>query len=186
MSARARIPAAFLAACALPVPDVLMPGFRRVEHVLVVEASPHFDRLDFYAAPSQGFSGHARIAPGEPFSFSSKYGTRIHALAKGAAFPEVRAAPSEQRAALAAVAVASGDIPVQQVASVPLLSPIEHVRTDLRIVAVEDGAIRLEVVAEHEDWDPYVTTIVALCLAAGVAGLYVLARRRRSARGAPA
>lgn len=174
---------ALLALLAL-VPDLLMPGHRLIEHQLVIADSPHFAEHDFYAAPVLGFAGHARVLPGQPFAFSSKYGTRIHALAKGAEFPEVRAAPPEQRAALAAVELASGDIPVQEVHSVPALSPVERVRTDLRIVSVADGSIRLEVVREHEDWDASVTAVAGLCLAGGIAGLWWLARRRARARAA--
>lgn len=175
-----RVPAALVAAaCALPVPDVLPPGHRPVVHELVVEASSHFTELDFHAAPIRGlappdgFGIHARIVPGEPFAFSSKYGTRIYALAKGATFPE-------DRAAMAAVAVASGDIPVQATTGVPAISPVERVLTTLRIASVADGRIELQVVGEHEDWDALVPAVVGLTFAVGVAGMIVLARRRKA------
>lgn len=167
------------AACALAAPDVLPPGYRPVAHELVLEASPHFAEHDFFAAPTAGFGGCTRVVPGEPFRFSSKYGTRLYALAKGATCPEGYR-PSAGTAAAAEVALASGDIPVQETGSVRAISPVEHVRTTLRIASVADGAIRLEVVDERTDWDPAVAWAVGLAFAFGAGGILVLVRRGRA------
>ncbi len=167
------------AACAPPEPDVVLPGFRPVAHELVLEASPHFAEFDFFAAPTAGFGGCTRIVPGEPFQFSSKYRTRIYALPKGATCPEGYR-PASGTTAAAEVALASGDIPVQDTGSVPAISPVEHVSTTLRIASVADGAIRLEVVDEDVDWDPRVAWVVGLAFAVGAGGILVLVRRRRA------
>lgn len=155
-----------------PPPDVLPDGWRPVPHELVIEDSPHFARHDFHAAPTRGFAGSTRIAPGVPFSFSSKYGTRVYALPRGAAFPE-------RLGDDLSIALASGDIPVTERGSVPVTAPTQGVLTHLRIAEISDGVIRLEVVAWRIDRDPRLIGIVGAGAALGLAGLALLVRRRR-------
>jgi hypothetical protein len=127
--------------------DLLQPGHREVVHELVMEPSPHFESFDIVAFPVRGFGGHTRVLADQPFEFSSKYGTRIYALQPGAEVPD-------DREALHALAQASGDLPVSEVSSVALTSPVESVLTRLRIESIADGALRLQVVEHHESFEP--------------------------------
>ena len=168
-----------------PAPDVLPPGSRRLTHELVLEASPHFETYELFAAPVRGFGGVTHLVTGEPFRFSTKYGTRIYALDKGAEFPDdarvwVGAPPSAASLAQHGVR-AVGAIPVQEQGSAPIGSPVEHVRTHLRVVAVADGEVRLEVVAEHVERDLSGLLALGGALSAGIVGLGLLVRARRRA-----
>jgi hypothetical protein len=69
---------------------------------------------------------------------------------------------------------------VEETGSVPAISPIEHVRTTLRIASLVDGTIRLEVVDERTEWDPAVAWAVGLAFAVGAGGILVLVRRGRA------
>lgn len=151
-------------------PDLVAPGHRPVSHQLVVEASAHFEQHRFFAEPVRGFSGFHEIRPGEPFDFSSKYGTRIFALPRDVA--------PDAGAKVAPLAVATGEIPVSEVSSVVLTSPVERVETRLKLVRVENGVLELSVVASDEQYSrPMLAAIgggVALC----AVGLVLFARRR--------
>jgi hypothetical protein len=171
-----------------PVPDVLPPGHRSLTHELVLEASPLFEVFELYAWPVAGFSGETHIVPGQAFQFSSKYGTRIFAFDKGAKFPAAAIAWIDHDPSAADLTEhgvrAVGAIPVQEQDSAPIGSPVERVLTHLRVAAVADGEVRLEVVGEDVERDQ--STLLALggALSAGVVGLGLLLRARRRA-GAP-
>lgn len=162
-----------------PPPDVLPVGSKGVRHELVLERSPHFSEHDFFAAPVRGFGGCVRIVPGEPFTFSSKYRTRIYALALGSTCPDTF--EPGQGPSVAALALASGDIPVAEVNSVHLASPTRGLTTRLRIAAVSDSGIQLEVLETLVERDMPVIALVGTGLVIGVLGLVVLGRRRRRA-----
>ncbi|MCB9914348.1 MAG: hypothetical protein H6828_04240 [Planctomycetes bacterium] len=118
--------------------DVLPPGYHDVEHVLVLEGDAHGWRL--VAAPTAGF-GVREVRVGEPFEFSSKYGTRLWAFAAGAAVPERWEAGTFEGHALVA------DLPAE-VASVPLRNPVQRVETHLALEGLADGELRLRRVSE--------------------------------------
>ena len=158
-------------------PDVLMPGTRSVRHELVIEDSPLFAQYDIYVCPVVGFGSSARIEPGAPFRFSSKYGSRIWALAPGAEAPR-------RREEFAAVALASGDIPVGEVHAVPVTSPLTAVTTLLRIDGVENGVLRLAVVDEDTEYNVLGLAAAAAGVVLGIGGLVLIARRRRRAGAA--
>ncbi len=175
----ARIRLAFMASIALAAPaaaDVLLPGTRPVRHELVLEPSPHFAEHDFVAAPVRGFGGFTRIEPGVPFTFSSKYGTRLYAIEPGAECPEGYDPPHGP--ALARIARASGPIPLAQVASVPLSSTLESLTTRLRIRSIADGVLELEVVDTERERDRGLIAWYVLLPIAGLLGLGWLVRRR--------
>lgn len=162
--------------------DILPPGNRAVEHTLEIEAAPAFDEFDLYAWPMAGFSGHERVTPGARFTFSSKYGTRIYALPKGTSFPAQKESPPVARERIASAARAVGEIPVRELHSVSLASPIERAHTRLRIAGIDGGVLRLEVVEHHESWSTLHGTLLATAAAAGAIGLAAMvhARRRRA------
>jgi len=152
----------------------------------MLEATPHFEAYELFAWPVRGLSGKTHIVPGEPFRFSSKYGTRIFGFDKGAQFPQTDIGwidGDPTAATLAEQGVrAVGAIPVAEQNSAPLGSPVERVLTRLRVVSVANGEVRLEVVDEVVERDPLSVLALGGALSAGVVGLLMLVRARR--RGA--
>lgn len=159
--------------------DVLPPGHRGVRHELVLQASDGVGGPTLVATPVRGFGGVTTLEPGVPFSFSTKYGTRVYALPAGAPVPED---PDAVRAS----ALAVGDVPVSEVTSTPLASPLTRVLTTLRVASIEDGEIVLEVVDERRLSAGGVevrTGLLAGALAlVACVGLFALWRLRRRAR----
>jgi len=151
--------------------DLIAPGHKPVQHQLVLEASAHFEQHRFFAEPVQGFHGFQEIRPGEPFDFSSKYGTRIFALP--------REVTPDAGAKVASLAVASANIPVSEVSSVVLASPLERVETRLKLARVENGAIELAVVASEEQHSSAMLAAIGGGIALCATGLVLFARRRR-------
>ena len=168
------LPLAALSGCLLlPLPpDVLTPGYRPVAHELVVDASPLFDQFEFVAFPVRGFGGTTHIVPGQPFRFSSKYGTRIFALEKGASF-------AEDKFDAQIKTLATGDIPVGETNQVPVVSPTESITSRLRIRSVENGVIALEVVGETTERNTPLVVVVVGVMVLGAGGLIALAMKRR-------
>jgi hypothetical protein len=170
--------ACLLAAFALP--DLLPPGHRSVEHLLVVTADGTPAGMRLVAAPVRGLHGVHAVVAGEPFAFSQKYGTRLFLLPADAGVPEFEPAWLERHAH-------SESFP--QIASVPLGSPLHRVVTTWRIQALDGRRIALERVAEQRfdaaglpllagsDWLP-----LAIVGALGAAWLVRLARQRPAAR----
>lgn len=172
--------AALVAFAASAASDVLLPGTRPVRHELVLEPSPHFAEHDFVAAPVRGFGGITRIEPGVPFTFSSKYGTRLFAIEPGAECPEGYESP--EGPAVARIARAVGAIPLAQVASVPVTSTLESITTRLRIASIADGRIELAVVDTETERDLGERIWLVLVPGLGLAGLlWLWLRRRRKA-----
>lgn len=166
--------------------DVLPPGSRSVTHTLSIERGPAFDAYDFVAAPVHGFAGVTPIEPGTPFTFSSKYGTRIYALEKGGSLPDVRDSIGKLRETYAAASRAVGEIPVQELHNVPIVSPVESADTLLRIDSVENGVVRLAVVEHHERWGTVHAFVIVALVTIGALGLVASFRARRRRAGATA
>jgi hypothetical protein len=174
--ALARIACASLLAGTLAA-DVLPPGHKGVEHdIAVLEPLP--DGLVVVAAPTRGFGGVEVLAPGAPIPFSSKYGTRLYVLPAGAAIP---ADPGAVRAA----AIASADLPVSEVVSAPIVSPLSSVVTMLRLTVPTPGQLTVEVVDEVRSNAILAQGNLRLVLgtmlavgAIGVAAILILVRRR--------
>lgn len=161
-----------------PLPDILPPGSHGVRHELVLELPAGTTAPALVAFPTQGFGVAMRVVPGEPFVFSGKYGTRLYQLAVGEALP--RKADQEwaqQHASLA--------IPVQEVHELPMMNPVQRVRTTLRVVNDATGLRLLVVGSEQFDrhdrpFDPVSVAMWFLLLAAAGAGwLFWLGRRWR-------
>jgi hypothetical protein len=163
-------------------PDILLPGTRPVEHTLVLEGDAAERQL--VAAPTRGF-GMVRVELGEPFRFSSKYGTRLWLFEPGVVLPE-RYDRDQFESLGASLALPA------EVSAVPLINPLARVQTTMRLAGVAEGKPRLKLVGEERLTDWWGTTREASTVSAllGVAGLGTLAlfvlfalrwRRRRSA-----
>lgn len=158
---------------------MIPPGHKDVRHELVLDWPIDRD-WRFVASPTHGFHGAHAVQRGQPFAFSSKYGTRIYALPADAPLPAAR-----ER--IADVAWPQTGIPVAEVRSVPSGHPLARVVTTLRVVGVDAGTIRLERVGEVRydaagrelgdlDWLP-----LAVLAAGGACWLFGLARHSRTA-----
>jgi len=174
---RALLLALLLLPCA-PQPDVLLPGHKGVSHELILEWGEDLAAQRFVAHPVRGFNGHHEIERGVPFSFSSKYGTRIYAVPSGNEFAAERDKVAELEWPCAAV-------PVAEVRSVDSGSPLTRIESSVRVEQVTLDSIQFEVLGERRfdssgteigsfDW-----LLLVLIAGAGVVLLLVLSRRSR-------
>ncbi len=169
-----------LSALAFLAPDVLPPGHKSVRHEMAVEGTvPAGFRL--VASPVRGFGGVHEVQSGQPFSFSSKYGTRLYLL------PLDQPLPSQWSEAWLEQHPHSDTF--AEVASVPAGTPLARVLTTWRIDGVDGQAIRLERLGE-ERFDGFGARLPAggewwwlLVVAAGGAVLAVRLWRSRPAGG---
>ncbi len=171
--------AAAPAAGAAGLADLLPPGHRSVVHEIVVLADPALEDLQLVAAPYPGFAGVVPVEPGVPFRFSSKYGTRLYGLPRGAEVPD-RFAPES----FPPECVLMG--PFAEVASAPALSPLARVLTTYRVEGSEGGKPRFVLAGETRFGPGGVELSLSALLpwllglaAIGVAGLLLVARWRR-------
>lgn len=166
-----------------PLPDLTLPGFKKVSHQVAIENSEDFDGWLVVGATLFGPS-HVTVAePGVPFFYSSKYGTRIYALPRGTDLPTSSEGGRVPRAAFESFLQARP--PVSSPSQVSVLSPVASVLTTIRIVDISAAGIQLEAVRTQEfdsskkpvSW----LRIWALPIAAvvcGVVGLIALRKRR--------
>lgn len=153
--------------------DVLMPGHRLIDHRAVIQAHPAFDTLDLWAFPVRGFAGATHIEPGVAFEFSSKYGTRVYALPKGTA-----ASALETREDFAAFPSAA--MPVAEESSVPVLSTLESIESEL---ALQWGPSTAFTLTHRSDRRQRNTSLVlAWCASIGIAGLGLIWFWKRRSR----
>lgn len=163
-----------------PLPDVLPPGHHGVEHDVVLEWGDLGDDLRLVAFPCRGFGGVTEIQAGEPFSFSSKYGTLIWAVPTTANFPE-------DREAAAATTWARARVPVGEISSAPMADPLARVVTTVRVTDVRPDGIDFTVVGERRfdaagnELDGSGTWLLLAIAAAGAVLLVVLASKARPA-----
>jgi len=156
--------------------DILLPGHRPVSHQLVIEASELWTGKRIVAFPVRGVGGTHVVEPGQPFGFSSKYGTRLY-VATGS-----EPVPDSADAAWTASHVAAA-IPVSEVSSVPLISPLEAIVTTLRIRALDGARFELEVVDESRRNDPRLIGLWwSVALFGGFGMAWLIRRRRRASR----
>lgn len=168
---------------ATAMPDILEPGHKAVRHELVLLWDATDTAHTFVASPTHGFHGNLPIRRGEPFRFSTKYGTRIHAVPAAATLPDAR-----ER--LENAPWPNSPVPVHEVRSVPNGHPLARVETTLQIVRVTADGIDFERVGErrfdahgHEvgdlDWLP-----LALIAAGGAFWIWRLGRGAAAAASA--
>jgi len=163
--------------------DLILPGHKPVDHVLLV-SEPLPQGLIVVAAPARGMDGVELVELGKPIPFSGKYGTRLYAL------PGDQPVPPDL-AAVRAAAVASADIPVSEVSSVPLTDPLASVVTTLRITAPASNQLLVEVRSEERfdslGFRSNLRTLLwtlGTVAAAGVGAIALARRRVHAARSA--
>jgi len=161
--------------------DIIMPGYRRIEHKLVFGPSPLFETMTLVAYPTRGFGVHLDVQPGQAFEFSGKYGTRLYLTAKGEVLPE-RLDEAWKAAHV------SAPPPVEHIGVVSMTSPIESILTRVRIERADATSLVLAVVEEEREhfYPAFLAWLIPVLLVAlGVWGL-VKIRRARLAKSQPA
>lgn len=160
--------------------DVMVPGHKRVEHRLVLDWNREALPFQFVATPTHGFAGVHPIRPGEPFRFSSKYGTKILAL------PSSMALPTDGRKLDADPSWPKCSIPIAEISSMPATHPVAVIETSLRITKVTDSSIEFESLGERRlDADgrelggSHVWPLLLIAIG-GIAGLAYLGTARRN------
>ena len=123
--------------------DVIPPGHKSVDHELVFEDSLLLAEYRLIAAPTAGFHGVVVIKPNEPFSFSTKYGTKFYLVPKDEPLPT-----DFDRESFSKWLHCSP--PVHEISSVPWTSPISSVLTVLRLDAITDTGPVVAVVHSSE------------------------------------
>ena len=165
---------------ASPSPDIVLPGTRPVEHTLVLEGDAAGRRL--IAAPTRGF-GQVEVRLGEPFRFSSKYGTRLWLFD-----PALELPARYERERFEQLGDSLG-LP-REISAVPLIHPLGRVQTTLRLSGVAAGQPRLKLVDEQRVtlWGRPTSELALTSALLGVAGVglvaLILLRRRRRRRAA--
>lgn len=156
--------------------DVLPAGERAIVHELVLLPSPALSGWTLVAAPSAGFGGHHVVVPGEPFRFSTKYGTQLYACRAEETIPDALSAEWM-------TAHRPTPIPVLETRSVSLLSPLQRLTTRLEVDGIGPTRVSLHVVDEQRvNAFPGGVLWVGLgaIAALGLFGLVLLRRGRRA------
>lgn len=164
--------------------DLIPPGNKAVSHKLVFVDSPLLQEHRVIAMPVRGFGGHEEVRAGQPFHFSSKYGTRLYVV------PDDFQPPSKVTVG-DPLPFPSCEVPVSSTTYVPKLSPITSLRSTLKLVAVNDDTIEVELVDHVElnsSGEPVTvagTVLPWLIIASvGFVGCVVIWRRTRVAKEA--
>lgn len=156
---------------ASPLPDVLAPGTRAIDHELVLEWDEDRFPQQFFAHSSLG-PGTQSIEPGEPFSFSGKYGTRIYAVPEGQQLLLEDSRNPDPRWASAAP-------PVAEVGAVPVASTLQRIETRIAVAGIEESELQLEILGEDRERN-FALYLVPIALGLAVLGGLSFVRRRRS------
>ena len=119
---------------AAPVPDILPPGHKGVSHELILEWGDDVGSQRFIAYPTRGFHVPHEIDRGRPFSFSSKYRTRIYAIPTDAEFPTEREQALE-------VPWPNAAVPVGEIRSIAAGNPLARAETTVRVLRVTEDDI---------------------------------------------
>lgn len=127
---------------AAATPDILPPGHKDVRHELILVWGDDVIDHRFAASPTRGFHGNHEIRAGEPFAFSSKYGTRIFAVPPTAALPDARDRLKD-------VPWPNAAVPVREVRSIASGHPLARVETTLRVTRVTVDGIEFARVGER-------------------------------------
>ena len=157
--------------------DVLLPGQRSIPHKLVILPSENWAGKHIVAGPTRGFGGAHVVEPGVPFEFSTKYGTRLYVVAQSEPIPQ-----SLDEAWKAAHL--SAEIPVTEISSVSVSSPVESVLTTLSIARWTDSNLELSVTSQVSRINRWVLGAMAGAAVLGLCGFALVLRRRRRAEQA--
>jgi len=171
--------------CVLPSsPDLIQPGYKRVEQLVAIENPRDFDGWFVVAATLLGPIDVTVVEPGVPFPYSSKYGTRVYGLPVGTPVPEALVDGRPHGAAFDGFP--SAHPPVTQPSEVAFYSPTNRALTTLRILRLDESGIGLKQVSTQTLdahgrpvawWRLWVLPLGAL--AVGLAALTWLVRQRR-------
>lgn len=123
--------------------DIIPPGNKGVTHKLVFVDSPLLQSHRLIAMPVRGFGGHEEVQPGQPFRFSSKYGTRLYVVPDDFVPPK-KSQPGQP------LPYPSCEVPIGSTTFVPMLSPVDSLRSTCKLVAVEQDSIHVELVDQVE------------------------------------
>jgi hypothetical protein len=160
------------------IPDVILPGHKGVTHELILLWDETDATYRFVAHPVRGLHGHSEIERGVPFTFSSKYGTKIYAVPATAEFPP-------DREDVLAVEWPGADVPIAEIRSVSKGSPLAHIESTVQVEAVTAKSIEFRFLSERRldsagvevgDFDYLLLVLIA---GAGVVLLLVLNRRSK-------
>ena len=119
--------------------DLLPTGHKSVQHRLVFVDSPALQNQRLIATPIRGFGGIAEIRVGEPFPFSTKYGTKIYAVPDD--FDPLKKLDYP-------LDFVSSDPPVDDITSISILRSTSEIETRCKLVSVSDSILLIEVVGE--------------------------------------
>ena len=159
--------------------DILPPGHRGIVHEIVFVESDLLEAHRLIATPLRGFHGVEEIRPGQPFPFSTKYGTRFYVVPEDAALPEARDVQALAR-------WPSCDPPITEIRGVPWYSPVVSALSTCKLVDVSSENVGVELV-NHDELDSNGEPasmvrrafILGAIAAAGLLGCGVLYRRIR-------
>ena len=159
--------------------DLIPPGNKGVSHKLVFVDSPLLESHRLIATPTRGFGGHEEVRANRPFSFSSKYGTRLYVVPKDFE-------PPSKVMFNDPLPFPFCEVPVSCTTYVPVLSPVASLRSTCKLVAVGEDSIQVELV-DHVELDSngqpvtmssIVVPLVAIS-ATGLIGCCLVWRRTR-------
>ncbi|MFT4649495.1 MAG: hypothetical protein ACI9X4_002735 [Glaciecola sp.] len=167
-----------------PLPDITSPGYKKVSHQVAIENPKDFEGWRVFVAETfPVLHPFTEAEPGIPFSFSSKYGTRIYVLPSGNRVPnhaeDWDAIKDTYDNFIQAIP------PVTSPEQVSVHSPVASVLTTIRIVDISDSGIQLEAVRTQEfdsngkpvSWALFWVLPLG-AVTCGVIGLIVLRKRR--------
>ncbi|MEZ6002833.1 MAG: hypothetical protein R3F17_13310 [Planctomycetota bacterium] len=171
-----------LALCMSPTPDVAVPGFKKIRQEVAIENPDDFPGWTVVAATFLGPSHITVVEPDVPFSYSSKYGTRVFGVPDGTPIPEWNR--GDPRDAFADFP--TGFPPVSHASMVAAYAPTDRVLTTVRITQLDADGIQMEEVGDQafDDQGRPVTWLRRWALpigaiAGGLALLTWLVRRRK-------
>ncbi len=123
--------------------DLIPPGYHAVDHTIVFVDSELLKQVRIIAAPVAGFGGAIEIEAGVPFSFSSKYGTRIYLVPQDAILPTRFMKPELPE-------FPSCPPPVHEINYLPFYNPITSVVSTCKLVEANENKIVVELLGSEE------------------------------------
>ena len=157
------------------VADIVLPGSKKVPHELVFASEADLAGLRLVASTRMGPKSPGEVVPGQPFTYSAKYGTRLYVVTADEALPE-----RFDEAWCAAHPSASP--PVSDQSTQPVTSPVTRVLTRLRVASFGPEGLVLAEAGTQREWNPMIAILGAGLVLLGAAVLLLLRRRRNAAR----
>ncbi len=128
-----------------PPPDLTTPGFKKIRQEVAIENPHDFEGWLIVAATHLGPSHVTVVEPGVPFTYSSKYPSRVYALPAGTPVPS---SPDNRRIPRSEFdGFLSASPPVSHPSSVPTISPVARALTTIRIRSISGEGMVLTAVS---------------------------------------